>query len=246
MRCARRGGFSLVELLVCLGIVAVLLAILLPVLAHVRKSARATVCLAHLEQWSHAYQMYFDEYKGHTLPRREPTMLHWWEQLAPYNSDVRGTLICPEAYEPRPGPNDPGGQNKKKGSASHAWWLGTKSGTEWVGSYGLNWWVYANSPESLPFIRFPAREAERVPLVGDCCEMEPDPPRNGEPLPENLQQPVPLKFSGGVAECCVDRHRMAVNFVFLDGHAERMPLAELWKLRWSEDFEPRDVVLPKE
>jgi prepilin-type processing-associated H-X9-DG protein len=37
---------------------------------------------------------------------------------------------------------------------------------------------------------------------------------------------------------------MAVNFVFLDGHAARVPLAELWKLKWNDRFPAQDVAVP--
>jgi prepilin-type processing-associated H-X9-DG protein len=43
---------------------------------------------------------------------------------------------------------------------------------------------------------------------------------------------------------CLDRHERAVNLVFLDGHAERVPLAQLWKLKWNNHFVARDVVIP--
>jgi prepilin-type processing-associated H-X9-DG protein len=32
---------------------------------------------------------------------------------------------------------------------------------------------------------------------------------------------------------CMERHGLAINVVFLDGHAATVPLAQLWQLQWS-------------
>src|SRR5262252_9339642 len=94
-------AFSLVELLVVIAIIAVLLAILLPVLLLVRKSSRATACLANLSQWGQSYQMYLNGNKGKSfLNRKDLTDLTWYEQLKPFNGDIHRTLLCPEATDP--------------------------------------------------------------------------------------------------------------------------------------------------
>lgn len=57
---SRRGrrGFTLIELLVVVGIIALLLAILLPSLSNARESARAAACLSNLRQLAMAAQAY--------------------------------------------------------------------------------------------------------------------------------------------------------------------------------------------
>src|SRR5438270_13626598 len=104
MHCNRRrgSGFSLAELLVVIGIITLLIAVLLPVLARVRMASRSVVCLSNLRQWGQAFQMYLSNNHGRTIPEQgsELTSVRWWEALAPYNGDVR-TLLCPEAAEPR-------------------------------------------------------------------------------------------------------------------------------------------------
>ena len=54
-------GFTLIELLVVVAIIAILAAMLLPVLGRAREAARRTVCLSQLRQLYQGYALYYDE-----------------------------------------------------------------------------------------------------------------------------------------------------------------------------------------
>jgi len=67
-RSRRAAGFTLVELLVVIGIIAILVSILLPSLGKARNQANSVKCAANLRQLYMACQMFAAEHKDH-LPR---------------------------------------------------------------------------------------------------------------------------------------------------------------------------------
>jgi len=61
-------GFSLIELLVVIGIIAILIGILLPTLSLARQSAGQLRCASILRQFLVVDQMYLNDWKGFHLP----------------------------------------------------------------------------------------------------------------------------------------------------------------------------------
>jgi prepilin-type N-terminal cleavage/methylation domain-containing protein len=68
MRNRKRNGFTLVELLVVIGIIAILIGLLLPALSRAQASAKNVVCKSNLHQLGIMLQMYVNENQGWLYP----------------------------------------------------------------------------------------------------------------------------------------------------------------------------------
>jgi prepilin-type N-terminal cleavage/methylation domain-containing protein len=92
-----RSGFTLVELLVVIGIIAVLIAILLPTLSAARVSGMQSVSSSNLRQIGIALRMYANDNKG-SLPETTHSTgpaQSWIFTLAPYLDGIARVRICP-------------------------------------------------------------------------------------------------------------------------------------------------------
>jgi len=68
-------GFTLVELLVVIGIIAVLISLLLPTLSRARQNASQIKCLSQLRQVGMGLLMYTNQNKGFVVPSYNQTSL---------------------------------------------------------------------------------------------------------------------------------------------------------------------------
>ncbi len=98
----RKRGFTLIELLVVIAIIAILAAILFPVFAQARESARLSACTSNMKQIGLGILMYADDFDELFPPRRDylnanydENICRTWKHLVtPYikNSDI---FQCP-------------------------------------------------------------------------------------------------------------------------------------------------------
>jgi prepilin-type processing-associated H-X9-DG protein/prepilin-type N-terminal cleavage/methylation domain-containing protein len=97
-------GFTLVELLVVIGIIAVLIGILLPALNKARKQARLIQCMSNLHQWGIGIQNYANQQNG-LLPtdgqgdgNSQSDPWNWWFDPTVW-SNVIPPLLSQPAYD---------------------------------------------------------------------------------------------------------------------------------------------------
>src|SRR5262245_32145381 len=88
----RRRGFTLVELLVVLAVIATLVGLLFPVLAHARERARQMTCMSNLRQIGMAHLRYLEDW-DEQLP-------YWWQAGPPRPEPLGSYTYWPERLQP--------------------------------------------------------------------------------------------------------------------------------------------------
>jgi len=101
VRCGRAEGFSLIELLVVISIIAILLTLLLPALKLAKDSAKAIVCTGNLAQCFAGTSMYMNDYGDSAVPCYETTSIGAFPYALYKFSYIkqRDVFVCP-SYPP--------------------------------------------------------------------------------------------------------------------------------------------------
>jgi prepilin-type N-terminal cleavage/methylation domain-containing protein/prepilin-type processing-associated H-X9-DG protein len=139
---ANDAAFTLVELLVVIGIIALLIGILLPVLSGAREQAKTAACLSNLRQIGQAFNLYAAENKQYVLPghiRQQPKFggrgEETWFTILAARGYVKGADQL-DFVPPRPGEPFPGETAwESEGSAGNTVFR-CPSGTDHVFAFG--------------------------------------------------------------------------------------------------------------
>ena len=257
-----RAGFTLAELLVVTGLIAMLSSLLLPVLGKARGAANATKCLANLREMNHAYAMYTAANRGHLLHYvwRPPGLpdLAWhgsWQGVLEQYKVSGESLLCPDAAEPIQT-----GGTSGYGTADYAWngqfgpngssiKLNTKVFR--TGSYGFNVWFTAarGFGENGEATKLAAvKNTCEVPVFFDCVFVDAEPPTYVEAdppaTPPNLRGGDVTGGSPQHWRFLIARHGKAINVGFADGSARRVRLDDTYMMQWRANWPKAHIPLP--
>lgn len=243
-------AFTLVELLVVIAIIALLMGILMPALARVRKQARSAVCMTYEKQWGVVFNCYaadFDNIFFAGSTRYASTSVHWYKALWRYK-EVREDFdfwCCPSAKKT----SDRGVSMHKRAykADEQEGWYGEEGMEDLYGSYGMNNWcaneTYAPSDQrgdpSYHWRTFMVKNASTIPLFLDAVwssswAYDTDEPINVEEYRDRTGVRVPESIS----RYLVARHgRGEVNVLFLDFSVRRVKLPDLWRQKWHRQFD---------
>ena len=226
-------GFTLVELLVVISIIAVLVAVLLPSLRSAREQAKATLCLSNMRQMGLASSMYSDgNHDYFPLSAHGAQDAVWVRTLQPYaGNDL--LYRCPtdrstDWFDENGTPADQLKNDRKS-------------------SYGVN--IYF-SPEVAP----PLGAPDPTPLYGFVRRSQMPRPAQSVHFGEHVEtqgfdafadhihadQWTPNLLTGSPTSeprdsVALERHRKKANYTFADGHVEALAFDWTFKLNELKD-----------
>jgi len=256
---ARLRGFTLIELLVVIAIIALLMAILTPVLSIARKQAKATICMSALKQWGLCYQLYASDYTS-KLPiyiggTHSDTYM---ESLRPYYSDINKMRTCPAAIKVATG-NPTGLQpNSYFGYTDNAWQVDVAQAawmadSDWgIGSFGENSWIrdVLNSDGSRvasrvgkTWVTIDAKGIKDTPFIGDA-RWNNAWPTTEDPVPSAVpaeEQMFNISNWSQILNHVMRRHKDGLNMCFGDGTVRPVRAEDLWTFRWNRQSSRREI-----
>jgi prepilin-type N-terminal cleavage/methylation domain-containing protein/prepilin-type processing-associated H-X9-DG protein len=254
----RLDGFTLVELLVVIAVIAILAALLLPTLSSAKRKSQETRCQSNVRQLTLASYMYATDSGSHAAYTNaiEPDILWMGSE---YYARVRQIFICPTTPTPSPVP-----PHDVWGAADRAWvWGSGRSPADIVtnpipGSYALNGWLYDRvmfgataHPEYMMSKQASIQKPSQTPVFVDAMWVDVWPLETDLPCTDLYDG----SLQTGMTRCTIARHggnasnaprsfdinqRLpgSVNIGMADGHVEMTKLEGLWNCYWHLDWNP--------
>jgi prepilin-type N-terminal cleavage/methylation domain-containing protein/prepilin-type processing-associated H-X9-DG protein len=273
MKRSSLSGFTLLELLVSVAVVAILAALLLTVILRARSRAQRTQCLNNLHQLDLALQSYRTD-KGYYPAYVDPSDYKHWEHTLgeqmgePINNMVhslsKGVWRCPTYNRPEDLLTPQGQQSVGISSYSY-----NADGLDSIGlgssapSYGLSGEIVKGG-KRLAHVDY-VRESQiaqpnEMMSLGDAIRGNSIQFMDGQNFKligeQMLQSQATGDYIGAnpLAACTRRvraRHQDTANVVFCDGHAESPKLSFLFSTtndialrRWNRDNQPHRELLP--
>lgn len=229
----RRRGFTLVELLVVIGIVALLISILLPALNQARYQAQLTTCAARLQQFAQVMHIYANDAKRGELPAQSlpSTGKNLWDVSDDFYLTLRDRyklnhkmFFCPVATTSL----EDGGYRTYPNFTiiSYNVWVPRKNGTDIVppdpGSPAFQFPNGVNATTE-PF-RGPSRISDKIaarnPILTDRVgTVKTGPVPNATDTLATYKGPAPDPFSTNHLRGSTVQ---SINVAYADGHVERI------------------------
>jgi prepilin-type N-terminal cleavage/methylation domain-containing protein/prepilin-type processing-associated H-X9-DG protein len=170
-------AFTLVELLVVIGIIAVLISILLPSLQAARRAADRTKCLSALRQLGNGFFMYANDNKGymprmfyrHYLPSGTLLERGWYDWISKYllppGQELNANWSGLQSTTNRliSSPEIVGGNTVLRGCPS---WIGIYRGNNTTTSFSSSNLVFGYSMNPWPFAPYDTRPYDPVASAG--------------------------------------------------------------------------------
>ena len=261
-----RRGFTLIELLVVIAIIAILAAMLLPVLSRAKLATQKAKCSSNLKQLTTATIM-FQQDNGPIAYGGTGGL--WITTLINSYSKENALRLCPVAQQPL----DLAASGTQQGTAANAWvWQAAVNPDPTnIGSYAVNGWLYDTHGDDPPTqwvpddppgsyfqkdtaIKKPTTTPEFVDAVWpDLWPLATDTPDDPSDLYNGVGN---IGSAGPMTRACIARHGSRppgsapteapinkpfpglVNISLADGHVDSAFLDDLWSYTWSGTFVP--------